>query len=283
VRDTNTFRGRRTAPVNTTSAVAADQHGRGAATEMALVVAAYLAYSALRIVVEGSFPRAESNARSVIDIERFVGIDWELGAQDWVLTRPHWVSFWNMVYQWIYWPTVGAALIILWRRDRRHYRLLRNTLIISAAIGIAIFLLWPVSPPRFLDGYVDTIHGGDQGVLGKPAALTNEHAAVPSFHVAWPAAAGVMVAWGSRLRIVQLLAIVPAMLLAPAVVFTANHFVFDIIVGLVVVSIAYWLAIRPPAPRSITRRWMTRRRRSSSRQLDTLATGFSASGEHPIT
>ncbi|HEX6659696.1 MAG TPA: phosphatase PAP2 family protein [Ilumatobacter sp.] len=50
---------------------------------------------------------------------------------------------------------LAIALMLLWRIDLVRYLLLRNTLMISAALGLVIFGLFPVSPPRFLDGYVD--------------------------------------------------------------------------------------------------------------------------------
>lgn len=220
-----------------------DRRDRSWSRELAIVAAGYLIYSALRVVVEGSFDRAEANARAVIDVERAIGLDIERRAQDWVLDRPHWVTFWNFVYQWLYWPSVAVALILLWRLHRRSYNALRDTLIISAGLGLVVFLFWPVSPPRFLDGYVDTIQLNRVG-YDRPTSLTNQYAAIPSFHVAWPAVAGIFVAVRAKHPLVQFLAMTPALLLAPAVVFTGNHFVLDVVAGLAVVGIASLLAVQ---------------------------------------
>ena len=106
--------------------------------------------------------------------------------------------------------------------------------LISAAAGLVIFGLYPVSPPRFLDGYVDTLAVEGDRFIAERSMFVNQYAAIPSFHVGWPAVAGVIVAWGSRRVAVWAAALAPALLLAPAVVFTGNHFVLDIVAGLAV-------------------------------------------------
>ncbi|MFW2334418.1 phosphatase PAP2 family protein [Ilumatobacter sp.] len=221
--------------------------GRRGHVEVALIIAAYTIYSLLRVVVEGSEERAKANAYQVLDAERKLGIAWERAAQDWVIDRHGWTTFWNVIYQYAYWPVVGLALWLLWRTDRAKYSLLRNALLISALIGLTIWGLFPVSPPRFLDGYVDTLAFREQRVLDEQAWALNQYAAVPSFHVAWPAMAGVVIASASRRWAVRGLALVPACLLAFAVVFTGNHFVLDVVAGLAVVATALHLAQRLPS------------------------------------
>ena len=68
---------------------------------MAIIAAGYTVYSALRVVVEGSFDRAEANARAVIEVERAIGLDFERRAQEWVLDRPFWVTFWYAFLKWV--------------------------------------------------------------------------------------------------------------------------------------------------------------------------------------
>ncbi len=223
--------------------------GRGH-VEVLVVAASYAIYTVLRVVVEGSEERARANANQILDAERKLGIDWERSAQQLVLDRQGWITFWNAIYQWTYWPVVGFALWLLWRLDRSKYVLLRNALLISASMGLMIFALYPVAPPRFLDGYVDTLAYRDQRMIGEQAWAVNQYAAVPSFHVGWPAVAGVVIASASRRRAVRGAALLPACLLAFAVVFTGNHFVFDVLAGLVVVAASLHLAQRlPSAPR----------------------------------
>ena len=218
--------------------------------EFVVVVAAYAAYTTLRILVEGSRERAIENAETVLRVERALGLDWELSAQEWTLARPTLTGFWNFAYEWVYWPSVAIALVLLWNTDRRRYVLLRNTVLISATMGLFFFGLFPVSPPRFLDGYVDTLAEYGDRLVAERSQFVNEYAAVPSFHVGWPAVAGVIVAWSMGRAWVWALALTPALLLAPAVVFTGNHFVIDILIGLAVCFAALAIACLISAPQS---------------------------------
>lgn len=220
---------------------------RGVA-HVAGIVVALAVYGLLRTIVEGSRADAVQNARSVMEFEQWLRVDWERAAQDWVLERPGWVRFWNQVYQWLYWATVGSILILLWFRDRRRYALLLGTLLVSAGIGLVIWTVFPVSPPRFV-GYVDTLALTGDRLMDERVGWVNRYAAIPSFHVAWPAVAGFVVAMGSRSAWQWTLASTPTVLLAFAVVFTGNHFVVDGIVGLAVVAVSLLIATRSQALR----------------------------------
>jgi hypothetical protein len=226
--------------------------GRGW-SELALVAGAYIAYTVLRVVVEGPRDTAIENAHRVLSLERTLGMDWERSAQQWMLDWSIAVRFWNFVYAWLYWAVVAVALLVLWRVDRARYLLLRNTLMIAAAAGLIIFALFPTSPPRFLDGYVDTLAAEGDRLLAERSAFVNEYAAVPSFHVGWPAVAGLILAWRSTRVSVWLAALAPAVLLALAVVFTGNHFVFDIAAGVAVSLAALFVACIVTPPIAVTR------------------------------
>lgn len=216
------------------------------AAQVGIVLAALAAYLGLRPLVEGDPTQARANTARVLDIERTLGLDVEARVQSVFLDSEWWVSFWNVVYQGLYWPSVAVGLVLLWRLDRERYITLRDALFVSAAIGLVIFATFPVSPPRFLPGYVDTLQLEGMRSNTRDATWTNAYAAVPSFHVGWPALAGGIVAGVWRRWWVTLLAYLPAALIAVAVVATGNHFVVDIIAGLAVVGAARLLVIWAP-------------------------------------
>ncbi len=217
------------------------QLGRGW-SEIGLVAGVYVTYTVMRVVVEGSREQAIENAHTVLGWERTLGVDWERSAQGWMLEWPTAIRFWNFVYGWMYWAVIAVPLLLLWRTDRARYFLLRNTLTIAAGVGLVIFALFPTSPPRFLDGYVDTLTVEGDRLVAERGAFVNEHAAVPSFHVGWPAVAGLILAWRSTRISVWLAATIPTVLLAMAVVFTGNHFLFDILAGVAVSLTALFTA-----------------------------------------
>lgn len=214
---------------------------RSGAIEVAVIAVALVLYGFLRVKLEGSYADAARNARDVMRLERQILVDWEQDAQAWVLSRPFWITFWNWIYQWLYWVSVGTILVLLWLRDRPRYLLLRDTLLIAAAIGLVVWATFPVAPPRFM-GYVDTLTLNGDRLMEEQPGMVNRYAAVPSFHVGWPAIAGFVLARGSRRLRVWICSMLPAVLLAFSVVFTGNHYVLDIVAGFVVVAAALLIA-----------------------------------------
>jgi hypothetical protein len=213
-------------------AVATASPVRGVVRQVAVIAAAAVAYLAVRAVTQGDVGAAEANARHVLDVERSLGLDWERGAQDVLLDHPSIVRALNAVYVWAFWPFVAGALVALYRRDRGRYRVLRDAVFASGAIGLVVFALFPCAPPRFLAGFTDTIASlSGQDGLAHPSGFTNEYAAMPSFHVGWTVLAGVCLLPVLRHRWSRGLALAHGGLMAVTVVGTANHYVLDVVAG----------------------------------------------------
>jgi hypothetical protein len=212
--------------------------------QIALLLGATVAYLGVRGLTAGDPATAEQNAHAVLRFERHVGLEWEAGVQRLLLDEEHVVRVFNAVYVWGFWPVVAGALVVLYRRDRDRYRTYRNALFLSGLVGLAVFATFPVAPPRFLTGYTDTVallSGHDE--IAHPSGLTNEYAAMPSFHVGWTVLAVVALLPVIRRTIVRHLAIAHAALMSCTVVVTANHYVVDVAAG-VAVTLAALLAVR---------------------------------------
>lgn len=83
------------------------------------------------------------------------------------------------------------------------YSVFRNAFFISGTIGIIIFVLYPVAPPRLADvGVVDTVtmYSSSYRVL-QPPAFVNQYAAVPSLHFGWDLLMGIALVTQSRWRV----------------------------------------------------------------------------------
>jgi hypothetical protein len=200
-----------------------------------LIAGAYAAYRGVRILTEADQGRALRHAEAVLHVERWLRVDWELGAQDLVLDHRIWVDLCNVLYTWLFWPTVIGALVVLYAADRQQYRVYRNALFISGLIGLAVFAVFPLAPPRMLPEYVDTIvefsrHDG----FAHPTRLTNQYAAMPSFHVGWTVLAGLALRPLARRRMARVALLLPGVAMAVTVVVTANHYVVDGVVGVAV-------------------------------------------------
>jgi membrane-associated phospholipid phosphatase len=146
---------------------------------------------------------------------------------------------------------IVAAAVLLYRARPERYLLLRNAMFLSGGIGFLFFALLPVAPPRLVDpSLIDTVtlHSDAYRAL-QPPGLTNQYAAFPSLHFGWNVLVGVAVWGATRNVLLRLLSILGPAAMAGAVVLTANHYVLDLVGGLVVVLFALWATNRHQASR----------------------------------
>jgi membrane-associated phospholipid phosphatase len=230
-----------------------------AVRQIVLVAAAVLLYFGVRGRTEGERTVAVRHGRDIIRLEARVGIDLERGLQS-LIVGHHWlITLANWTYIFGHWPVIVGTLIWLFRRHHREYLLLRNALFISGAIGLVIFMTYPVAPPRLLNaGYEDTVTAFSTAYRAlQPPALINKYAAMPSLHVGWNLLVGLAIWRTARRRWVRYLGLAGPVLMATAVLATANHYVLDVIVGSLVALIglagSLWLTPRLIAPGGRTR------------------------------
>lgn len=224
--------------------------------QLAIVLGCVLVYFGTRGITEGSEAAAIAHGHDLLRLEAALGLRIEDDLQEVVLRSGWLTTVSNWIYIWGHWPVIALVMIWLHHGDRRRYLLLRNAMIASGAIGLVIFMTYPVAPPRLLpDGFVDTVteHSHSYRVL-QPPALVNRFAAMPSLHAGWNLLVGIVVFNACRRGVVRVLAVLSPLLMSYAVVATANHYVLDPIVGWVVVLIGLaashaWLTARGRASR----------------------------------
>jgi hypothetical protein len=205
--------------------------------ELTIFAVGYGVYFGVRSLTEGSVPAALRNAARIEHVERTMGIAWEPTLQDAILPHHLLVRVANWIYMFGHWPLLLLAGLLLFRYRRTQYYLLRNACLISGAIGLFVFALFPVAPPRLAHiGVVDTVTryaSAYRSVL--PASLVNEYAAMPSFHAGWNVLLGIAIFRASERRALRAFAIAMPTLMVLAIVTTANHFVLDAVVGTAIV------------------------------------------------
>jgi hypothetical protein len=220
---------------------------RRAAVEVALIGALYLVYSAIRNRLPLDVAAARDNAEKILDVERWLGIDWELPANVWAASNHALAVAANYYYAICHFVfTVG---LLVWVFVRRHdiYVWARNALLFTTVLALIGFALYPMAPPRLLSGqgYIDTfVAFGTWGSLsqGSLSEITNQYAAMPSLHVGWAVwCAWVVLRVTSRLWL-RALALLHPLLTSVVVVVTANHFVLDIVGGIAAVVAGFLLA-----------------------------------------
>lgn len=208
------------------------------AIEMAIIAVGAAIYVIVRELTEGSPARAIENARTLYELEQRLGIDHEATLHALALQYEWLRNLVNWVYIWGHWPVIIAVASWLYVHHRDRYRWLRNGMFASGLIGFMFFALVPMAPPRLAGlGYVDTITtwSNSYRVL-QPPSYANLYAAMPSLHFGWDLLVGVALFLSTPFLLVRILALVMPTLMGFSVIATANHWVLDVVVGLLVVT-----------------------------------------------
>ncbi len=214
-----------------------------------LIGCAVLFYFVVRGQTEGSEAAAVANGHRVLDLEADLGIDVERSMQSWTESDTLTTAA-NWVYIWFHWPVIIGTLLWLHHSRIEMYLVLRNAMFVSGAIGLVIFVLLPVAPPRLIDaGFVDTVteYSTSYRVL-QPPALVNKYAAMPSLHVGWNLLIGLALFESSKRLPVRLFAVAGPVLMAFAVVVTANHYILDGLAGACIAIVGLWVSRRITSP-----------------------------------
>ena len=206
---------------------------RFVAWQVVIVAGAIVAYFGVRGLTEGDPATAHRNAIHVLEVEDALRIGVEQRIQDAVTFSAWAVTLANWVYIWMHWPVVIATFVWLIRTNRPEYLRLRNAMLISGAIGLLIFVTFPVAPPRlFSPEFVDTVTQRSYSYrMLQPPAFVNRYAAMPSLHFGWNLLVGITWYRVARSRWMRVAAVVMPAMMAWAVVATGNHWVLDVIVG----------------------------------------------------
>lgn len=214
--------------------------------QVASIAMAVLLYFGVRGRTEGAASEAVDHGLQLLRWEAMVGLDVESQLQGLVLDNPWLVTAMNWVYIWGHWPVIAATLFWLYRSRRFEYLLLRNALFVSGAIGLVIFMLHPVAPPRLLpSGFVDTVTelSNSYRVL-QPPSLVNKYAALPSLHVGWNLLVGMAVYRTNAGWAAKVFGVVSPLLMFAAVVLTGNHYVVDGLLGAAIAVVGMLVSLR---------------------------------------
>lgn len=234
--------------------------------QLALILAAVLLYFGVRGRTQGAQETAVGHGLDILRFERLFGLDFEHWLQNEIVGHQHVVAFANWVYIFGHWPVICATLVWLFHTRRSDYLLLRNAMFISGAIGLVIFMLYPVAPPRLLNiGLEDTVTAFSTSYRAlQPPALINKFAAMPSLHVGWNLLIGIAIVRAAQVRPLRLFGILSPILMALAVVATANHYVVDGMAGatiaLVGLAVSTWMSPRVVLLNARLREWLVGRR-----------------------
>jgi hypothetical protein len=210
------------------------------------MVSAVAAYFLVRGATEAKTADAVRNAARLVHVEQLLGLDREHALQ--ALVLPHgWLSeVFTRIYIYGHWPVIALTLGLLAFRAPQVFARTRNAMLLSGSVGLTIFLSLPVAPPRLAGiGLVDTVDEQSHAYrVLQPAAFTNQYAALPSLHVGWNLLMGLALWAAARRWWLKVLAVAGPLVMATAVVVTANHYLVDVLAGATIATAAWLVAGR---------------------------------------
>ena len=217
---------------------------------------AYLAYRVVRGLVEGQATVAFQHARDLISLERTLHFFVEPSVQAWASGSHVLMDASSWLYVNAQTSVTVCALVYLYLRHNGSFYFVRNMFMIAMVIALVGYAVFPTAPPRFMPewGFIDSVSDFTGVQLSHASssmsALVNPYAAVPSMHVAFALMIGWPLARLARLRPVKVLWFLYPFLMAFVIVATANHFIFDALLGALTAGVsaygARWLARARP-------------------------------------
>jgi len=212
------------------------------AREPLILAVAYLFYYMARHLASDARPAFE-NARYLMRLESHLGIFEEISLQSATISYDFAVHTFNLIYFYAHWPAIVACGVYLFITKPNIYVITRNAFLISGAIALVFFILFPVAPPRLATvGIVDTL-GMTVPVDYDNSPLVNPYAALPSMHVGWCLVLSLGLYLSTKRRTLRMLAlsITPAMWIATVI--TGNHFIIDGLFGTILAAIGFIVAL----------------------------------------
>lgn len=231
------------------------RHGGG--RELAGIAVLYALYEVFRGVADGSFHVAMNHTDSIVALERWLGVFFEREVQLWANRVPALPSVLGVAYIALHFAGTAGVLAWVHRSHRAHFALVRTTLVVSTAVALVVYVLYPAAPPRLADlGFADTVsaHTGLNLSSDMLGSLYNPIAAVPSLHFGYALIVGVAVARLAQGRTMRIVGALYAPFVLFVIVATGNHFLFDAAAGALVTVVAWAVArrlvepVRPCAP-----------------------------------
>ena len=210
-----------------------------------LVVVAWLAvlYDTVTNLAPAREALALAHGRSLLGFERSLGIAPELALNRWLSAHRTLGAIASYYYDNAHFVVTLGLLGWIWWRRADVYRPLRNALVSINLLGLLVFWLCPVAPPRMLaaTGFSDVVaasHTLGSWHTGSLAADADQFGAMPSLHLAWAAWCGLAIWRLSARRWARVLALGYPLLTSVVVLSTGNHYLLDVLAGVATFALA---------------------------------------------
>lgn len=209
------------------------------------MVVAFLAvvYDTITNLAPAREALALAHGRWILHLEHTLGIAVELKLNRWLVAHHTIATVASYYYDNAHFVVTLGLLGWLWFTRADIYRPLRNTLVAINLLGLLVFWLCPVAPPRMLsgEGFTDVVaasHTFGSWHTGSLAADADQLAAMPSLHLAWATWCTLAMWRMTRRRWLRVVAVLYPLLTAVAVLGTGNHYLLDVLAGVLTALLA---------------------------------------------
>ena len=227
--------------------------------QLAIIYLLDKAYEATRSIIPHQEDVALRHGLAVVGIEKSWHIFDEWWVQAVVFRHAQWhfgpltidrgaiISLVNHFY--LYSHFVGTALFLVWLYlfRKKHFRFVRDVIVITTSLALVIYILFPMMPPRLMGAYLDLPHGYriqdtlapilnyklQQAQIGY-----NPYAAMPSLHFAWALILGVTLVLCGRHVVLRLVGLLYPVMMLATILISGNHLLLDAAGSVIVVTVA---------------------------------------------
>jgi hypothetical protein len=221
-------------------------------TELLVIVWLCWVYDAVANLAPLRRTAAYAHAWSLLHLEQRWHLDPEAAMDHWLSHHHLLAVLLSNYYDNAHFVVTLGLVGWLWWSRPGYYRPLRTGLVLINVFGMAVFWLYPMAPPRLLSpgAYQDVVantHAFGSWHAGTLATAANQLAAMPSLHMAWAAWSAYAVWWVFRDRRWVWLVWLYPLVTAVSVMATGNHYLLDVLAGLLTFVVAMVAAIYWPA------------------------------------
>ncbi|MER6101130.1 phosphatase PAP2 family protein [Streptomyces sp. NPDC001832] len=244
--------------------------------EILLIAASYWVYSLVRNAVPEQKAEALHNADWIWSAETHLGIAVERTVNHAVNSVTWLIVSMNYYYATLHFIVTVCVLVWLFHRHPGRYAAARLALFATTAAALLGYYLYPLAPPRLMNGghFIDTVlvhQTWGSMASGNFKNMSNQYAAMPSIHIGWSLWCGLTVFGLASAPWARILGLLYPTVTLFVIVATANHFWLDALGGVMCLAFGYAVSYAwyGSLPHRLPKRVPLPRRRSRPASLST--------------
>ncbi|MFH9857886.1 phosphatase PAP2 family protein [Streptomyces sp. NPDC017202] len=215
--------------------------------EVLLIAVSYWTYSQIRNAVPEQRTEALRNADWIWRMEHHLAIAVEESVNRTVNSVTWLIVGMNYYYATLHFVLTLGVLVWLYRLHPGRYAATRLALFATTAVALVGYYLYPLAPPRLMNGddFIDTVvvhQTWGSMASGDLKNMSNQYAAMPSMHIGWSLWCGLTIFALAAVPWVRVLGLLYPVATLVVIVATANHFWLDAVGGLVCLAFGYAVA-----------------------------------------